>query len=229
MFRDAFSWRVVGAVIALIGVNATAASKSEGQLTIAFDTSIAPTYLDPAETTGIAAPFVFLYALHDALIKPLPGNHMAPCLAESWTESADGLVYEFQLRKSLTFHNGDPFTAEDVKFSFLRYKGTSAKLLHEQVKAVEIIDAHRLRFVLYTPWPDFLTFYATPATGAAWIVPKKYLKQVGDDGFKRHPIGLGPYRFIRADPGVELVLVAGGAPASAATVDAGAGHARPDR
>ena len=95
MFRDAFSWLVVGAVIALIGVNATPASKSEGQLTIAFDTSIAPTYLDPAETTGIAAPFVFLYALHDALVKPLPGNHMAPCLAESWTESADGLVYEF--------------------------------------------------------------------------------------------------------------------------------------
>ena len=55
MFRDAFSWLVVGAVIALIGVNATTASKSEGQLSIVFDTSIAPTYLDPAETTGIAA------------------------------------------------------------------------------------------------------------------------------------------------------------------------------
>jgi peptide/nickel transport system substrate-binding protein len=208
MFRGAFSWLVVGVVIALIGVNVTAASQPAGQLTIAFDTTIAPTYLDPAETTGIAAPFVFLYALHDALLKPLPGNSMTPCLAESWTESADGLVYEFTLRQGLTFHNGDPFTAEDVKFSFLRYKGTSAKLLHDKVKAVEVIDAHHVRFVLHAPWPDFLTFYATPATGAAWIVPKRYLEQVGDDGFKRHPIGLGPYRFIRADPGVELVLEA---------------------
>ena len=76
-----------------------------------------------------------------------------------------------------------------MRFSFLRYKGTSAKLLHERVKAVEVIDAHRLRFVLHEPWPDFLTFYATLATGAAWVVPKKYLEQVGDDGFKRHPVG----------------------------------------
>ena len=60
------------------------------QLTVAFDVSIAPTFLDPAETPGIGTPFVFLYALHDALVKPLPGNTMAPSLAESWTESADG-------------------------------------------------------------------------------------------------------------------------------------------
>lgn len=108
----------------------------------------------------------------------------------------------------MSFHNGDPFSAEDVQFSFLRYKGTSAKLLHERVKAVEVIDPHRVRFVLHAPWPDFLTFYATPATGAAWIVPKTYLAQVGEDGFKRHPVGLGPYRFGRFTPGVELVLEA---------------------
>jgi peptide/nickel transport system substrate-binding protein len=208
MFRHVLLTLIMGLVIMLVGVDGMAQSKPEGQLVIAFDTSIAPTYLDPAETTGIAAPFVFLYALHDALLKPLPGNPMAPCLAESWTESADGLVYEFNLRQGLTFHNGDPFSAEDVHFSFRRYKGTSAKLLHERVKAVEVIEAHRVRFVLQAPWPDFLTFYATPATGAAWIVPKKYLEQVGDDGFKRQPVGLGPYRFARFDPGVELVLEA---------------------
>src|SRR5437667_10754989 len=179
-----------------------------GQLTIAFDVSIALTFLDPAETPGIGVPFVFLYALHDALIKPLPGNGTAPCLAESWTESADGLVYEFKLREGLKFHNGDSFTAEDVKFSFLRYRGASAKLLHDRVKAVDIVDPHRVRFVLHTPWPDFLLFYATPATGAAWIVPKKYIEKVGEEGFRRQPVGLGPYRFVRQSPGVELVLEA---------------------
>jgi peptide/nickel transport system substrate-binding protein len=185
-----------------------AQAQPDGQLTIAFDASIAPTFLDPAETPGIGTPFVFLYAMHDALIKPLPGNDMAPCLAESWKESPDGLVYEFKLREGLKFHNGDPFTAEDVKFSFLRYRGASAKLLHDRVKSVDIIDPHRVRFVLHTPWPDFLVIYATPATGAAWVVPKKYLEKVGEDGFRRQPVGLGPYRFSRMTPGVELVLEA---------------------
>ena len=196
-------------VLALISVGEAGAQGSpEGQLTIAFDASIAPTFLDPAETSGIATPFAFLYAMHDALIKPLPGNNMAPCLAESWQESPDGLVVEFKLREGLKLHNGDPFTAEDVKFSFHRYRGTSARQLHERVKAVEVVDPHRVRFVLHAPWPDFLAFYATPATGAAWIVPRKYIEKVGEDGFKRQPVGLGPYRFVRMSPGVELVLEA---------------------
>jgi peptide/nickel transport system substrate-binding protein len=200
---------VVSLVLAALSAGgAIGQGQPDSQITIAFDASIASTFLDPAETPGIATPFVFLYALHDALIKPLPGNNMAPCLAESWTESPDGLVYEFKLREGLRFHNGDPFTAEDVKFSFHRYKGTSAKLLHDRVKTVEIIDPYRIRFVLNAPWPDFLVFYATPATGAAWIVPKKYIEKVGEDGFKRQPIGLGPYRFVRMTPGVELVLEA---------------------
>jgi peptide/nickel transport system substrate-binding protein len=179
-------------VLATSCLEAGAQGQPDGQLTIAFDASIAPSFLDPAETTGLATPFVFLYALHDALAKPLPGNNMAPCLAESWKENPDGLVYEFKLREGLKFHNGDPFTAEDVKFSFERYRGVSAKILHERVKAVEIVDPHRVRFVLNGPWPDFLVFYATPATGAGWIVPKKYVEKVGEEGFTRHPVGLGP-------------------------------------
>jgi len=195
-------------LLATWGGEAAGQNRPEGELTIAFDASIAPTFLDPAETSGLSTPFVFLYALHDALVKPLPGNNMAPCLAESWKESPDGLVYEFKLREGLRFHNGDPFTAEDVKFSFARYRGVSAKILHERVKAVEIADPHRVRFVLNSPWPDFLVFYATPATGAAWIVPKKYIEKVGEDGFGRHPVGLGPFRFVRMSPGTELVLEA---------------------
>ena len=192
----------------LVSVAPPVAAQTESQLTVAFDASIAAAFLDPAQTGGLATPFVFLYALHDALVKPLPGNDMAPCLAESWRESADGLTYEFKLREGLRFHNGDPFTAEDVKFSFHRYKGVSAKLLHDRVKDVQIADPHRVRFVLHAPWSDFLVFYATPATGAAWIVPKKYIERVGEDGFIRQPVGLGPYRFVRLTPGVDVVFEA---------------------
>jgi peptide/nickel transport system substrate-binding protein len=148
------------------------------------------------------------YAMHDALVRPLPGQAMGPALATSWTVSRDGLVYEFVLRKGVVFHNGDPFTAEDVKFSFERYRGASATQLKAKVAAVEIVDPYRVRFRLKQPWPDFLTFYATPATGAAWIVPKKYVEKVGDEGFKKAPVGAGPYRFVSFRPGVELVMEA---------------------
>jgi peptide/nickel transport system substrate-binding protein len=187
---------------------AVAQRPPQGQLSLGLSFTISPPYLDPAEATQVVASAFFLYALHDALIKPLPGNPMAPALATSWTESPDGLVYEFTLREGVTFHNGEPFTAEDVKFSFQRYKGASAKQLHERVKTIEILDSSRLRFVLHTPWPDFLTVYSGLASGAGWVVPKAYVERVGSEGFKQHPIGLGPYRFVRMDPGVGLVLEA---------------------
>jgi len=147
-----------------------------------------------------------LNAMHDALVKPMPGNHQTPSLAESWKVSPDGLVYEFKLREGLKFHNGDPFTAEDVRWSFHRAKG--AKVLQDKVRDVEIAGPHRVRFHLHEPWPDFMTFYGTYATGAGWIAPKKYMEQVGPDGFKKHPIGLGPYKFVSHTPGVELVMEA---------------------
>jgi peptide/nickel transport system substrate-binding protein len=150
---------------------------------------------------------MFLYALHDALLKPMPGNAMAPSLAESWSASKDGLTYDFVLRKGATFHNGDPVTAEDVKFSFDRYKGAAAKSLKDRVAAVETPDPGRVRFRLKEPWPDFLIFY-TSATGAGWIVPKKYVERVGDDGYKKAPVGAGPYKFASFTPGVELVMEA---------------------
>jgi peptide/nickel transport system substrate-binding protein len=183
------------------------AAKPAGQMTHAIHFTIAPTYFDPAETTGITS-FLFLYALHDALVKSMPGHPQAPSLAESWSESEDGLTYDFKLRRGLTFHNGDTLTAEDVKFSFERYRGTSATLYREKVKEVEIIDPHWVRIHLKEPWPDFMTFYGTPSTSAGWIVPKKYLEQVGEDGFKKHPIGAGPYKFVSQRPGIELVLEA---------------------
>jgi len=94
-----------------------------GQITWAAPVSLPPAWFDPADATGILIPFMVYYALHDALVKPMPGNPMAPCLAESWSVSPDGLVYEFVLRRGVKFHNGDPVTADDVKFSFERYRG----------------------------------------------------------------------------------------------------------
>src|SRR3989442_2699595 len=89
--------------------------------------TLAARWLDPGETEGVITPFMVLYALHDALVKPMPGGLTTPSLAESWTMSKDGLTCEFVLRKGIRFHNGDPVTGEDVKFSFERYQGGAAE------------------------------------------------------------------------------------------------------
>ena len=192
----------------VLAVASPAAAAPEGQMVWAVHVSLAPTWFDPAETPALLTPFMVLYGLHDALVKPMPGQPMAPSLAESWSASKDGLTYDFVLRKGAKFHNGDPVTAEDVKFSFERYRGAASKTLKERVAAVEIVDAGRVRFRFKSPWPDFMTFFGTPSTGAAWVVPKKYVEKVGDDGFKKAPIGAGPYRFVSFNPGVELVMEA---------------------
>src|SRR5262249_11834116 len=116
---------------------AGAQTKPEGEMRWALYVTVPPLWFDPAEVVGVITPFWVLYALHDALVKPMPGNLMAPSLAESWTVSADQRTYEFKLREGVKFHNGDPFTAEDVKFSFMRAK--SAKLLREKVKDVVVV------------------------------------------------------------------------------------------
>src|SRR3989441_6306172 len=166
--------RLLGLIVLFLvvfaGMRAPAAAPPEGQLTWAVQVALPPAWFDPAEATGILIPFMVYYALHDALVKPMPGNAMAPSLAESWSMSRDGLTYEFVLRQGVRFHNGDPLTAEDVKFSFERYRGAASKLLKERVAAIEIADPHRVRFRLKEPWPDFMTYYGSLTTGAGWIV-----------------------------------------------------------
>ena len=203
--RDLLTLAAFGLVAGAPG--SAVAATPDGQLTWGVHVSLAPVWFDPADVSGIITPFMVLYALHDAMVKLMPGQSPAPSLAEAWSASEDGLTYDFTLRQGTLFHNGDPVTAEDVKFSFERYRGASHDLMMERVAAVEIPDARHVRFKLKRPWPDFLTFYAS-ATAAGWIVPKKYVEKVGDEGFKKTPIGAGPYKFVSFNPGVELVLEA---------------------
>src|SRR5205809_2686938 len=180
----------------------------DGTMTIGLHVTLVNRWLDPGETEGLITPFMVLHALDDALVKPMPAGISTPSLAESWTVSKDWLTYDFVIRKNAKFHNGEPVTAEDVKFSFDRYRGASAKLLKDKVKEIQLPAPNRVRFVLKEAWPDFMAFYGTSATGAGWIVPKKYVEKVGDDGFKKAPIGAGPYKFVSFNPGFELVLEA---------------------
>lgn len=149
--------------LAAFGVGAgsgNAIAAPQGQMTYGVHVSLAPAWFDPGQAAGSITPYVLLYGLHDALVKAMPDSKQAPSLAESYSASEDGLTHEFVLQKGATFHNGDPVTSDDVKFSFDRYRGASQSLLKQRVAAVETPDAQHVRFRLKEPWPDFMTFYA---------------------------------------------------------------------
>ena len=189
-------------------LTAAAAPAPSGQAVMAWHVTIPPAWFDPSTAPPQITPFGVLYAIHDALVRAYPGQKMGPSMAESWNQSADGRSYEFRLRSGLKFHNGDPVTSDDVAFSFERYRGAGATILREHVRRVEIVDPLTIRFHLDEPWPDFMTFMGTTASAANIVVPKGYLTKVGDDGFKKHPIGAGPYRFVSTQPGINVDLEA---------------------
>lgn len=197
--------------LAAAGVLASVIEKAEaapkGEMTIAVHVSLPPTWLDPSDMPALITTYMLVYALHDALLKPTQDGNPAQCLAESHAMSPDGLTFTFVLREGTTFHNGDPVTADDVKFTFERYRGASQKILHGSVASVETQGDRRVIFKLKEPWPDFMTFY-TLATGANWIVPRKYIEKVGDAGYKKAPVGAGPFKLVSFDPGVGLVMEA---------------------
>jgi peptide/nickel transport system substrate-binding protein len=203
----------VNAIILVLMLVLVAASPAAGQapaseVTVSFHVTLAPAWFDPSTAPPQITPFGVLYAIHDALVRPLPGNKMGASLAESWKESPDGLTYEFKLRRGLKFHNGDPLTSDDVRFSFERYQGAGAKEFRARVRQLEVVDPLTVRFHLKEPWPDFMTFYGTTASAAGIVVPRKYIEQVGNEAFRQRPIGAGPYKVVSQRPGIDVTLEA---------------------
>ena len=120
----------------------------------------------------------------------------------------DARVYEFKLRQGVKFHNGDTMTADDVIFSFWRYKAGQAKNIHDKTEKVEAVNPYLVRFQFKEPFPDFLESLLPGATTMGWIVPKKYVEKVGDAGFRKNPVGAGPYKFVEFVAGQKLVAEA---------------------
>src|SRR5262249_41750471 len=133
------------ALLVLAPLPAAAAPPAD-TLVIGLHVTLATRWLDPGQTEAPITPLMMLYAIHDALTKPMPGKLITPSLAESWSASKDGLSYDFMIRKGVKFHNGDPVTADDVKFTFERYKGASFTLLKSKVKEVQVVAPNHVRF-----------------------------------------------------------------------------------
>ena len=165
---------IAGAVL-ISGMNPVQAAPPAGTLKQAIHWGLSADWLDPATNSSLIPSQIVLYLLHDALLKPMPDGNFSPCLAESWTISPDAKVYEFKLRQGVKFHNGDPLTAEDVIFSFWRYKAGQAKIIHDRTEKVEAVNPHLVRIRFKEAFPDFLEYLLPGATTMAWIAPKKYI------------------------------------------------------
>ena len=185
-----------------------ASTQPKGQFNYVWHTTISPAWFDPQENPPQITPYNFAYALHDALVKHLPGQPFAPSLAESYEVAPDFTSATFKLRQGIKFHNGDPVTPEDVQFTFEHYRGANAKVLHDKTERIDLVDNRTIRFQFKSAFLDFLTLYGCAASGAGWIVPKAYYQKVGADGFKQQPVGAGPYRFVSQQPGTQVTLEA---------------------
>ena len=183
----------VGSALALaLLFSATAHAEPKGDVTIALPNL--SQLFDPTSMVG-ATPHMDYDFLFDGLIN-VGKDGKYPALAESWVISPDGKQIDFKLRKNVKFHNGDAFTADDVKFTFDRVMAPDSKHAYrkgfiESVERIEVVDAHTARFVLKQPWPAFFT---TTRYALTPIAPKAYFEKVGAAGFQANPVGTGPFK-----------------------------------
>src|SRR2546428_2481469 len=105
-------------VTLLAALAPAAAAAAEGEMRWGLHVTLAARWLDPAETEAFNTPFMVMYAVHDAMVKPMPAGITTPSLAESRTAAKEHLSYTFMLRQGARLHNGEPATADDVKFSW---------------------------------------------------------------------------------------------------------------
>src|SRR5499426_184208 len=184
----------------------TAGAAPNGAMTLAWHTAMAPRWLDPQDHDGTATPDNFLSALHDALIKNSGTTlYDRPSLAERYEFAKDGRSATFWLREGVQFHNGEPVTADDVKFSYESYRGALASAFKAKTESVDVVDKRTVRFRFKEPFLGFLLLLRLGNRhGGGWVVPAKYYQQVGPDGFKRKPIGAGPYKLAYVEAGVKL-------------------------
>jgi peptide/nickel transport system substrate-binding protein len=185
-----------GAVEAL----AQAAGKRSGTLTIGADAD--PIGLDPVTVTAFAS-YDFTALLYTGLLRWTPDMKVEPDLATGFLNPND-TTYIFRLRQGVKFHNGQPFTAEDVKHTFDRIldpaSASPSLSMYSAIKSVTVVEPHTVKFELKAPSATFLSYLATNPNGC--IVPR------GVTDLRTKPVGTGPFVFESYEPGQQFVLKA---------------------
>jgi peptide/nickel transport system substrate-binding protein len=179
-----------------------------GTLTIAQHFALDPGWLNPQTHSYVLTQVKYDYLVHDALIKSMPHGVLTYSLAEHAEMSADYKQAAFRLRQGLKFQDGTPLTTADVKWTYENFKGAYAKLFHDKLASIKIVDDRTIIFNFKQPFLDFMALYNGGVSGIGWIIPHKYYEKVGSDGFKTQPIGAGPYKLASQQAGSQMVFEA---------------------
>ncbi|MFC4456230.1 ABC transporter substrate-binding protein [Deinococcus sonorensis] len=206
----------MNALLVTAALATTSLSLAQGStLTVAIAQD--PQSWDPIDTFLVAWGSV-AHNIFDGLIQRGPDLKLQPGLATKWTYVTPTTL-RFTLRQGVKFHDGEPFNAAAVKFSFDRLLGPEGKKGPQQanynsIKSVKVVNATTVDFLLSQPDPVLLTKLAGYG---AMIVPPAYIKSKGDAYFDTHPVGTGPFSFVSYKNGESMRLTAfkgywGGAP-----------------
>jgi peptide/nickel transport system substrate-binding protein len=209
--RDGKVWIAASLLILGLGTARPTAAQPAGTLIVGAVAE--PVNLDAAQVTDFNSTRVIRRITESLVAFPDDSTQLVPGLAESWTVSRDGLLYTFKLRKGVKFHDGTPFNADAVKFSFERQinpehpfnklgKYPFANFNFGTIRAVEVMDEHTVQFVMKEPRASFLTIMAGASAG---IVSPTAVKKWGAD-YPNHPVGTGPFRFVSWERGQRIVL-----------------------
>ncbi|GIU92544.1 MAG: ABC transporter substrate-binding protein [Acidimicrobiia bacterium] len=185
-----------------VSETSTAPIRETSQLVAALDSE--PRGFDPHLTTSEASLQV-LENVYDTLVEPGADMTMQPALATEWEISQDGLAWTFSLREDVVFHNGRPLVADDVVYSFERLMdpdlGAANAFRFASIEEVTAIDDHTVQITLNRPTPNLLEIVGG-FKGMA-IVPREIVEA---DLIDTQPVGTGPFRFVSAVPGGEILL-----------------------
>lgn len=198
---------LLAALLSLILTLGVAAAPAPKTIRVALPAN--PTPLDPANHRSRITETV-LRNIADGLFTETPDGKLIPEIAEALVR-LDPATWDFKIRKGIIFHNGDPLTADDVVFSYVRATQDGAmegrtsprKSLFVGIKTIQKMDDYKVRFHLATPVSEARMRYTAVFMQ---IMPKKYFEQVGPDGFIRRPVGAGPFRFVEGDVRERIVL-----------------------
>jgi peptide/nickel transport system substrate-binding protein len=170
-----------------------------------FGLSGNPDTLDPHKTAGTLT-FQTLKSIYDTLVEADQKEKIVPALAQSWTISPDSLTWTFKLRAGVLFHNGEPFTARDVKATFERVKAKeTASPKASEFAAIASIAAPNDTTVVITLSKPFAPFLGVLASGWAAILPKSLIDSGND--FAARPVGTGPFALKEFTRDGRIVLV----------------------
>ncbi len=192
-------------VLALLGSTPSAAQEPKGTLIFAVELLAAQT-LDPI-LEGRPGNAVYQATMYDSLVGfDLEKGGVGPGVAERWAMSEDGLSWTFHLRAGQMFHNGDPLTAHDVRFSLERQMSpkslaAAAASMRRSIKSIDVVDDLTVRVNTNEPQLGLAAALSRAVAPEGSIMPRKYFETVGEEEFRKKPVGSGPWKFVRSVPG----------------------------